>query len=237
MYITLHVYVTVLLHIVSLNMIIPELLACGWCQLVHPVPTLTVDWSCHSLLLVQLFIDTLTVFSQVLFGLATLVWVLGSGFSVSHMHLSCHKVNCQIHSEIGGTYTHNLNHTDHITSEDRVVLLLLTPFVGNTPPSEFGPPWVHPWVSLWHCYPWNLISSWWLCSFPGVPWVTFPRPLCLHVNPQGLRNVLLLPGRASNCFCVGRGVLWHTDFWALWSTGPRHLRHLLTHADPYSDCR
>jgi hypothetical protein len=214
MYITLLVYVIVLLHIVSLNMIILELLACGWCQLVHPVPMLTVDWSCHSLLLVQLFIDTLTVFSQVLFGLATLLWVLGSGFSVSHMHLRCHKVNCQIHSEIGGTHTHNFNHTDHITSGDRVVLLL------------------HPWVLLWHCYPWNLISSWWLCSFPGVPWVTFPGPLCLHVNPQGLRNVLLLPGRASNCFCVGRGVLWHTDFWAPWSTGLRHLRHLLTHADP-----
>jgi hypothetical protein len=48
------------LHIALLDMVILELLVCGWCwcELVHPVPMLTVNWSCHSLLLVELFIGT-----------------------------------------------------------------------------------------------------------------------------------------------------------------------------------
>jgi hypothetical protein len=38
-------YVIISFHFMSLDMIIFELLACGWCwcELVHPVPILTVD--------------------------------------------------------------------------------------------------------------------------------------------------------------------------------------------------
>jgi hypothetical protein len=37
------VFAIVFLHFVLLNMITLELLVCGWCQLVHPFPMLTVD--------------------------------------------------------------------------------------------------------------------------------------------------------------------------------------------------
>ncbi len=74
-------------------MIVLELLACGWCwwKLVHPVPRLTADSYCHSLLLVELFIDAFTFFPQVLFGLATLVWMPGLGFSVADMPTLCYN--------------------------------------------------------------------------------------------------------------------------------------------------
>jgi hypothetical protein len=54
----------IFLHTVLLNMSILELLMWGWwwCELVHLVPMFTVDWLCHSLLLVELFIDTFTLF-------------------------------------------------------------------------------------------------------------------------------------------------------------------------------
>ncbi len=45
MYNTLRDYVIVFLHFMLLNMIILEQQVCGqcWCELVHPVPILTVD--------------------------------------------------------------------------------------------------------------------------------------------------------------------------------------------------
>ncbi len=72
-------------HIVLLNTIIFELLACGWCwcELDHPVPMLIEDWFCHSLLLVELFIDAFSFFPWMLFGLAALIWALGLGFSAT----------------------------------------------------------------------------------------------------------------------------------------------------------
>ncbi len=47
MYTILQNYVIISLHFMPLNMIILELLACGWCELVHPVPMLTVDYVIH----------------------------------------------------------------------------------------------------------------------------------------------------------------------------------------------
>jgi hypothetical protein len=64
---------------------------------VYLVPMLTVDESCHSLLLVGLFIDAFTSFPWVLFGLAAPVWALGLGFSAPHMHRCYYKVNYHIH--------------------------------------------------------------------------------------------------------------------------------------------
>jgi hypothetical protein len=74
----------------------------------------------------------LTLFPQMQFGLAAPVWVLGVGFSIPHMHTCCYKVNYHIHSWIGGTHAHILNHIDHITGEDQTNFLLPTPSVWNS---------------------------------------------------------------------------------------------------------
>jgi hypothetical protein len=55
------------------NMIVLESVACGWCVLVHPVPMLTADRSCLSLLLGELFMDAFTLFPGVLFELVALI--------------------------------------------------------------------------------------------------------------------------------------------------------------------
>ncbi len=71
-----------------LNMVILELVACGWCwcKLVHPVPMLTLYWSCHSLLLVDCLKTPSLCFPPVLFGLAVLIWVLGLVFLATDVH-------------------------------------------------------------------------------------------------------------------------------------------------------
>jgi hypothetical protein len=61
------------LAFVSLDMNILELGACCWCKLVHLIPMFTVDWICASLLKIWLFIDAVTFFPRLLFGLAVLV--------------------------------------------------------------------------------------------------------------------------------------------------------------------
>jgi hypothetical protein len=63
-YIILQVLWLFFLHTALLNMVILELLVCGWCwwEPVYPVPMLTGNWSCPSLLLVELFIDAFTLF-------------------------------------------------------------------------------------------------------------------------------------------------------------------------------
>jgi hypothetical protein len=76
---------------------------------------------CHSLLLVELFIDTLTFFPWVLFGFHALVWALGLGFSAAHMRTCCYYINYQTHSKIGGTYTHIL-----------ITLIMLLARIGQT---------------------------------------------------------------------------------------------------------
>ncbi len=116
------------LHIVSLNMIILELMVCGqcWCKLVHPVPMLTVDWSCHSLLLVELFIDSYTFFPRVMFGLAALVWVIGLGFLLlTCSHVATNKLS---YKQQGRQHIY-INFLNFFFRTD---LLLLTPSVGNS---------------------------------------------------------------------------------------------------------
>ncbi len=100
MYTALQDYVIIFLNFLALNMILFELLASGWCwyELVHHIPMLTVGWSFHSLLLVELFIDAFTFFPRVLFGLAAQVWGLGLGFSIPHIQTCCYKVDYHIYS-------------------------------------------------------------------------------------------------------------------------------------------
>jgi hypothetical protein len=128
MYTTLQDYVIISLHFMSLDMIVLELLVCGWywCELVHPVPVLTVDWLCHALLLVELFIDAFNFFSWVLCCLAALVWTLILRFSIPHMYTNCYKAITHTYSWISSTYIHIFNHINH-----RIDLLLPTCSVGN----------------------------------------------------------------------------------------------------------
>ncbi len=99
--------------------------------MVPPVLMFRVYWLCRSLLLVELFIDAFTFFSQVLFSLAALVWALGLGFFILHMHIHCYKVSYHTHSWISGTHINICNPIDHITGKDRKNLLLSIPSVGN----------------------------------------------------------------------------------------------------------
>ncbi len=118
-----------------INIIILELLACGWCwcELVNPVPMLTVDSSCHSLLLVELFIDAFTIFSWVLFGLAAQNLGARPGiFGCTYVHTSLWNKVSYTQSKMGGTYTYMFNPTDHTICQDRSYLLFLTPSVGHT---------------------------------------------------------------------------------------------------------
>jgi hypothetical protein len=94
-------------------------------------PMLIVDWLCHTLLLGELFIDVFTFFPRVLFGLVVLVWALGLGFPMPHMHTHCYKLNYHIQSWISGTHIHIVNHIYHISGKDQTDLLFPTPSVGN----------------------------------------------------------------------------------------------------------
>ncbi len=94
-------------------------------------PMLIVDWLCHTLLLGELFTDVFTFFPRVLFGLAVLVWALGLGFPMPHMHTHCYKLNYHIHSWISGTHIHIFNHIYPITGKDQTDLLFPTPSVDN----------------------------------------------------------------------------------------------------------
>jgi hypothetical protein len=68
------------LHFMTLNVNILELLTCCWCccELVHLVPMFTVDWLCHSLLQIGLFIDDLTFFPCHCLAWLPLVWCLAA---------------------------------------------------------------------------------------------------------------------------------------------------------------
>jgi hypothetical protein len=110
---TLQDYVIVSLHFVSLGMITLNLLACGWCwcELVYPVPMLigrlplslsSASWTVHRC----------PHFPPMLFGLATLVWVVVLVFSIPHLRTCCYKVSYHTHSWISSTYicTYFLSH-------------------------------------------------------------------------------------------------------------------------------
>ncbi len=96
------------LHTVLLKMIILELLVCGWCWyiLVHPICMLTVDWSCHSLLLIELFIDAFTLFPT---GAAWLgcpnlgTWL---GILATHMYTHCYGVVYHTYTARRAAYTY-----------------------------------------------------------------------------------------------------------------------------------
>jgi hypothetical protein len=120
------------LHIVSLNIIILELLACGWCrcEFVHPVPMFTVFRLILSLSSTGWFIDAFTIFLWVLFGLAALIWVLGLGSSAAHMcTVTTEQVITHTYSKMGSTFTRIFNHINRIIGKAWTGLLLLTPSV------------------------------------------------------------------------------------------------------------
>jgi hypothetical protein len=104
-----------------------------WLVLVRIGPSchmLTVGWSCHSLLLVELFIDAFTLFPQVLFGLATLIWGAWLGiFGYTHVHASLWIGLSYIHSKMGDT--HIIYYIDRNIGVGWLDSLFLTPSVGH----------------------------------------------------------------------------------------------------------
>ncbi len=111
------------LHILLLNMTILELLACGWCwcKLVHPVPMLTLDWLCHSLLLFEVFIDAFTCIPW-----GRLAWLpqfrcVAQDF-LFNTCTCCYKVNYHTHSWISDIYINIYTffiHIDHVLARLR----------------------------------------------------------------------------------------------------------------------
>ncbi len=115
------------------DMIILELLVCGWCwrKLVHPVSRLTVDWSCHSLLLVRLFIDAFTLFFKGIVWLGNLGAWLGI-FTNTYLHTLLWNGLSYIHSKTGVTHIYGINHIHHAIGKDLSDLLMSTPSVRHT---------------------------------------------------------------------------------------------------------
>jgi hypothetical protein len=115
-------------------MVILELLACGWCwcEVVHPVPMLTVDCSCHSLLLVRLYLEAFTPFLRgtVLLGCPNL-WRLGRWLYTYH----CGIGYTYRHNKTTDTHIHIINYNNHKISEDWPDLLLPTLMSGHSKPN------------------------------------------------------------------------------------------------------
>ncbi len=114
-----------------LNIIILELLLCFkcWCILVCPVPMLTVDWSCHSFLLVEVFIDAFTLFPRGAIWLCCPKLYAWLGiFCYTYVHtLLQNKLSC-IHSKMGDIHIYEINHTNHANGKGPWDLVFLTPF-------------------------------------------------------------------------------------------------------------
>jgi hypothetical protein len=133
MYIILQGFVIILLVNCVADMIILELLVCGWCwrKPVHPVSRLTVDWSCHSFLLVRLFIDAFTLFFMGIVWLGNLGAWLGI-FSYTYLHTLLWNGLSYIHSKTGDTQIFSNIHINHTIGKGLSGLLLPTPSVGHT---------------------------------------------------------------------------------------------------------
>ncbi len=107
------------LHFVSLNMLI---LIGSLC------PMFTVNWLCHSILQIGLFIDAFTVFPWPLLSLAALVWVLGSDL-LAHTYTHTHTVKSNYHMH---EYVCTLNTLAIFIGAGRMDSLLLNPSVENS---------------------------------------------------------------------------------------------------------
>jgi hypothetical protein len=120
------------LHTALLNMVILDLLVCRWwwCELVHPVPMLTVNRSCHSFLLVELFIDAFTLFQMgtVKLGCPYLGAWLGI-FGSTYIHTLLRNGLSYVHSKTGDKHINVIHYIDPAIGKGQLDLLLPTPSV------------------------------------------------------------------------------------------------------------
>jgi hypothetical protein len=77
-----------------------------WCELVYPVPMLTVDWSCQSLLLVELFKDAFTLFPMGTVWLCCTNLSAWIGFSAAYMYTHCYGVGHHTYTARRATCTY-----------------------------------------------------------------------------------------------------------------------------------